>query len=507
MKPLDLLEESLQILRSAGAGVLLVYWTGSLPFGISLLWLLRDTGFRWGGELMLRDSLFCAAAFVWMSYWKGTASAMLFSMLAPGTGSAAGWLKRSALQTIFQTIKLFVMPLAMASIVAWPSASLFFRTLALEPVSHVSPLRGGLKRAFVTAGANYQKNAVAFLTVAAFSVIVCLNILVALAILPSLWRILTGYETDWSRLETTGAVFSLFSVAIVMTWLVIDPWLHTYSMLRLSYQNARSDGRDLLRDISRLAAVVVICWLFVPAVRADQQQDLNQAIDRASQDVHYGWMHSASPPEATGFLGQVAKKARDGFAWAGEHIKSAYRSFIYWLRDLFGKQETVTDEAKKGKPHSQGLRWTLALLALLICGAIIALFLRSGRAKVISNQAAAVLPAADVFNEKLLPSDVRQDEWLRVAFEYLANNQTRLAARAFYLANLSYLGERSLLSLALWKSNRIYERELARQPRAGEISAAFATANGLYERAWYGMRELGAEQMETLKGSAEQLRA
>jgi hypothetical protein len=496
MKPLDLLEEALQILRSGGSGVLLVYWTGALPFGMALLWLLRDAGFRWGGELMLRDSLICAAAFVWMSYWKSAASGMIFSLLAPDTRTADGWLRRAAVQTIFQTMKLFVMPLAVASIVGWPAGSLFFRTLALETVS--------VKQAFSAAVTGYQKNAVAFLTVAAFAVIIFLNILAALAILPSLWRMLTGYETDWSRLATTGAVFSLFSVAMVMTWLVIDPWLQTYSMLRVFYQNARSDGRDLLREISRLAAVVLICCLFAPGVKADQQQDLNHAIEHASQDVHYGWIHPAPAPSVSG----LAKQVHDGLAWAGEQMKKAYRSFVHWLRDLFGKQETVTDEAKKGKPQSQGLRWTLGLLAVLICSAIIALFLRSGRAKVVRASAdAAVAPTADVFDEQLLASDVKQDEWLRLALEYLAKNETRLAARAFYLANLSYLGERSLLSLALWKSNRMYERELARQPRAGEMAGAFAAVNRLYERAWFGMRELGAEQMEMLKGSAERLRA
>jgi len=293
-------------------------------------------------------------------------------------------------------------------------------------------------------------------------------------------------------------------VAVMVTWLVIDPWLQAYSVLRVFYQNARQDGRDLLRDISRLAAVVLLCCLFVPTVRADQREDLNKGIERASQDIHYGWMHPAPEAGASG----LAKQVRDGFAWAGEKVKSAYRSFVYWLRDLFGKQDTVTDERKKSKPRSQELRWTLGLLALLICGAIIALFLRSGRAKAVRASAnAALSPVADVFDEQLLASDVKQDEWLRLAFEYLAKNETRLAARAFYLANLSYLGERSLLALALWNSNKVYERELSRQPRAGEISGAFAAVNRLYERAWFGMRELGAEQMEMLKGEAERLRA
>jgi hypothetical protein len=39
------------------------------------------------------------------------------------------------------------------------------------------------------------------------------------------------------------------------------------------------------------------------------------------------------------------------------------------------------------------------------------------------------------------------------------------------------------------------------------MAGAFAAVNRLYERAWFGMRELGAEQMEMLKGSAERLRA
>ena len=508
-RSLELLEESLQILRTGGASILLLYWTGALPFAISLLWLLRDTGFNWGGPLLFRYSLICAVTFIWMSYWKSAAARNTLLLLTPASTSSANWHQCAAIQAIFQTFKLFVMPFAITSLLAWPAASSFFRTLSLEPISSARPIRNGLARAFSTATMRYAENAVAFLTVAGFAIIIFLNVLITLAISPYLWKVLTGIETDWSRFQNPGVIFSLFTVAAIATWLLIDPWLQTYSVLRVFYQNARSDGRDLLRDITRLAAIILFCLMVIPAhAQTNQQKTLDNAIDHASQDVNYGWLRPAASNAEQGFLGELAQKVRDTLTWMGHQISRAYRSFMHWVDEVFRPRELPNDDGKKIKPHSQELRWTLALLAILICGAIIALFMRGVKTKGIkqTEAAAAAAPEADVLNEQLLPSEVNHEEWLRLAFQYLSNNQTRLAARAFYLANLSYLGTQSMLSLALWKSNRLYERELARQPKAAELNTAFAACNRLYERAWYGMRELGAEQIDILKGSVACLR-
>lgn len=509
-RPVELLEESLQLLRGAATPVLLEYWTGSLPFAIALLWIERDAGHAWGSPLLLRDSLCCAFAFVWLNYWRSRASVRLFSILSPGAEHSAGWFQRASLQLIFQTLKLLVMPFAAASILAWPAASAFFRTLTLEPISGERAIRGAFQRALASARWHYAENALAFLAIAALAFVAWLNLTFAIGSAPFLWKLLTGYETDWSRLA--GATFlSLLSISAAGAWLLLDPWIQTYCLLRVFYQNARTDGRDLLRNIARLAAVALFCVLsLTPTLRAEQppnQQSLNQSIERASQDREYAWLRPDDNSAQQGFLNDLAKKANDGIHATGRWFNHWYQALLYWLRELLHTNNPNVDEKHKIAPPISELRWMLAIAGILICGIIVALFLRRPkRAQVTDGAAAPNAAQADVLNEQILPSDVSQEEWLRLAGEYLASGQTRLAARAFYLANLSYLGSNNLLSLSLSKSNSLYERELKRQPNSARSLAAFSAANRLYERAWYGMRELAADQMDALQTAVAQLR-
>lgn len=510
-RPLELLEESLQILRSAAAPVLLRHWGGTVPFGIALLLLLHDTGLSWGRTLLLRDSLLCAATFVWMSYWKSRSARIIYAQLSPGTDVAVASYNRASLQVVFQTLKLFVLPLAAASLLAWPVASSFFRSLALEPASELPnwqrrPIRAAFQRAFAAAGQRYVENALAFLCISALAVVTCLNITALLFLIPSLWKMLTGYETDWSRMQNP-TLLGMLAVAAVATWLLIDPWIQTYCVLRVFYRNARSDGRDLLREIARLAATVLVCVLAVPGARAAQADSLKQAIDHAAQSEDYGWLRPPDTKAEKGFLADIRNKVGARMKAVQDGMQDLYRRFDYWLRNLLNHNQQNFENKPLTKRPGLELRWILGVMAVLICGVIIALFIRTRSPRILDPAPAPTAAvAADVMNEEILPSDVNHEEWLRLASEYLENNQTRLAARAFYLANLSFLGQLSLLNLSLTKSNKLYERELARQPKSAALTAPFAACNRLYERAWYGMRELGTDQVELLKGAADQLR-
>jgi hypothetical protein len=380
-----------------------------------------------------------------------------------------------------------VLPFAIASLLGWPGASAFFRTLTIDT---------GFRRAFAAASERYAENLLSFAVIASLTLVAYVNIFIVFLAVPAIWKTLTGYETDWSRMAMADAT-GLFTVAGLATWLAVDPWIQTYCVLRVFYRNARSDGRDLMRDIGRLAALLLICLL--PLKAADQpQQRLDQSIQHVAASSDYAWLRLDKDPDKN-FLIDLAQKMQDSFSRAKSWVGVAWNRL---MRALTGDEQQTRD-GKPASAHTQQLRWTLGLLAVVICGGIVALFFRR-RAR---SEPVGVEPMrADVLDEHILPNEVRQEEWLRQAFAYLSNNETRLAARAFYLANLSYLGAQSLLSLSFSKSNRFYERELARQPKSKALLPAFVEGNRLYERSWYGMRELGEEQVEALKHSVTQLR-
>ena len=98
----------------------------------------------------------------------------------------------------------------------------------------------------------------------------------------------------------------------------------------------------------------------------------------------------------------------------------------------------------------------------------------------------------DLASEDIVATQLHEDEWLRLAREQIGKGEERLAVRALFLATLANLGDRGLLKIARFKSNRDYRSELAMRGRnLGELRSAFDENTTLFERVWYGMHRLG----------------
>jgi hypothetical protein len=116
-------------------------------------------------------------------------------------------------------------------------------------------------------------------------------------------------------------------------------------------------------------------------------------------------------------------------------------------------------------------------------------------------------PKADLSDENLLASEIPGDEWLQLARDYIRGGELRLAIRAMHLSNLASLGQRQLIVVTRWKSNRLYERELQMRSRAHTLCEAFASSNRDYERAWFGLHEVTREQIEKFEERLQAIRA
>ena len=81
-------------------------------------------------------------------------------------------------------------------------------------------------------------------------------------------------------------------------------------------------------------------------------------------------------------------------------------------------------------------------------------------------QTEAIQTLPDITDESVGADQLPEDGWTKMAHELLARGEFRLALRAFYLASLAHLAERNLISLARFKSNHDYERELTRRAHA-----------------------------------------
>jgi hypothetical protein len=67
----------------------------------------------------------------------------------------------------------------------------------------------------------------------------------------------------------------------------------------------------------------------------------------------------------------------------------------------------------------------------------------------------------------------------------------RLALRALYLASLAHLARQGIVTIAKYKSNHDYEKELKRRAaESSELISAFSDNITTFENIWYGMHDI-----------------
>ena len=119
-----------------------------------------------------------------------------------------------------------------------------------------------------------------------------------------------------------------------------------------------------------------------------------------------------------------------------------------------------------------------------------------------------IQPVPDLADENVRADQLPEDGWTKLARELLERGEFRLAMRAFYLASLAHLAERDLISIARFKSNREYERELHRRAHSfPELLAVFSDNISVFERIWYGTHEASGELVHQFAASVEKMKA
>jgi hypothetical protein len=93
----------------------------------------------------------------------------------------------------------------------------------------------------------------------------------------------------------------------------------------------------------------------------------------------------------------------------------------------------------------------------------------------------------DLTDEATTPDQLPEDEWFALAASMRARGELRLALRAMFLGMLARLAREGWIVPHPGKSNRDYQRELARRGPAEEPLLRAVQDNVLlFEGAWYG---------------------
>jgi hypothetical protein len=533
----DLIEEATHLLRTAPAATLAVYYLGAIPFVLGLLFFWADMSRSpLAPQHLAGGSFGVAALFFWMKFWQAVfarrvrAQAARENFLPPGFRRCA---RIFFTQAIIQPSGLFVLPLALLPVLPFPWAYVFYQNISALDDDGEAGTAALIKKSWRQAKLWPMQNHAGLTVMFAFAFCVFLNWATVGLTLPQLCKMLFGVESDFTKSPFTMLNTTFFAAMFGLTYLCVDPILKTIYALRCFYGDSLESGEDLKAELKpfinasvKTAAAIFIFFAIFSATSASAEStnalaapvisqsisppDLDHAINQTIHERKYVWrMPRTQVVAQDAGQGIIAKF----FHKVGDLIRDAARTVVDWLEKLLRK---LFHHAPHVQSPSSGYGWIMSLqillygLAAAAIAALVIFLMRVWRNRLRPQTVASepIQPVPDLADENVRADQLPEDGWTKLGRELLERGEFRLAMRAFYLAGLAQLAARNLISIARFKSNREYERELRRRAHSfPNLLAVFGESISVFERVWYGTHEASGELVHEFSASVEKLKA
>lgn len=522
---LELVEEAYHLLRSASPGDFLLYYVGAVPFVMMAYFFWADMGVAVTARQDLPWLSFATAlSYFWMKGWQAAFCRRLWLRLTPASG-AAGW-RSLAAQVLLHAFTLPALLLGLVFVVPFGWIYAFFHNVAVLGGTRDygnAPLRGLCAAAGRHTHHAWGQNHVVILVLLVIGQLVWLNIVVTAAVVPLLVSVLFGIPSVFTENTASTLLNSTFLFGtLLVAWLVVSPLVKAVYVLRCFRAEAETTGDDLLSRLRtardrRLAsrsqpvpaAVLVVLAALASAPSSGRSQEpaavsppeagraevLDRAIHQTLESRIYEWrlpQGDMSTENEAGLLTRIE-------LW----IEKQWEQLQRWWNRLWNKDEPAArplSDAAPSQVSGQGIAVGLLVVTagLLVWLAWVALRRYRGPEKHDPGDA-SLDGVPDLESEDIVASQLPENEWARLAREKFQAGDYRLAVRAWFLATLAHLGERGLVSVARWKSNKDYQKEVRLRARGlGQTLPldAFEGNLTLFERVWYGRHLLTAEEAE-----------
>lgn len=539
---LDLIEEAVYLVRRLPAAVLVLYYAGAVPFVLIFLYFWADMS---QGPLtnarIAEAALGVAGGYLWMKFWQTFYACRVREWLTGSERSkwTPGRIWRVlAGQAFIQSWGILVKCLALVIPFFFAPVYAFF-SIATVDGARYGGVRKLMSRAFSHARSGGREVYVQVLLLLVFGVFIFLNIITLILFLPYLLQVLFAIDTEFMRAGWSAGNSTFFAAAAGLTYLALDPLLKGTFILRSYYRDARNTGEDLKVDLKRetgrksasapLATLLLFACLLggvlSPATaqaagsretEATEEgisgEELDSRIERVLTKREYDWRlpRPGAEEEEEGvlrtFVEAVGRWVHELWVTVGTAVGAA----LTWLGEKFfgGGRDPVDQRAPVD--WAQGLRVFVFIAALVTLGLILLLAWQTWRRRrqiTLRATAEPLRARPDLKDEDVTADALPVDEWSRMAAEFKAKGEIRLALRAYYMASLAALAERQLVVLAKAKSNREYRQELARRAhdQTGRIEA-FDHNCRVYEEAWYGMHSVNEDILSNFEANQERIR-
>lgn len=536
---IDLMEQSVSVLRRAPAPVLASYFIGTLPFILGLLYFWTDMSRSPFAQRHLPEAAVgMVVLYAWMKAWQGAFAARLMAHLA-GDPAPQFTLPRAArmtaVQAAWQPFSLFALPIALILFLPFGWVYAWFHNLSVTGDGEEAGFREPARKAWSMASLWSTQNHTAIALCWLLWGVVYLNIATLFAFLPEVIRMLTGVESAFTMSGASLMNTTFYAVVAGVTHLCVNPMIKAVYVLRCFWGESLHSGADLkaeLNSVQRestgsrvalaLVAALLCCLASSPGSAAEiakgpasieskvSPKDLSNSIERVINKREYQWRTPRSKDDINqdrGAIVEFLQGIRDWVVKVTKPLRDLWVQFRDWLRRLMNPDRS--DEVP-GRAALTEEQTTLLLILLAVASVVLGLFLwrvwrRKKQTAEVLAQPVAVLP--DLKDENLVATQLPEEEWQALAADFMAKGELRLAMRALYMASLAFLAGRSLITIARFKSNRDYQRELLRRAREKEpLLQAFSENVSLFERSWYGAHEVTRQLMETFDINHDRIR-
>jgi len=511
---IPLLEEAVHILRRAPRTALVCHVLGAVPFALALLLFWNDVNNAHTSDATVgRESVVLALLLVWMNCWRAIFAGRLRRQLTASTDTPWTWGRTWNLvagQAFLGATKLVMLPLSLLTIFGFAWTVAFYRSATavadrgdLDPVQLIT-------RARQMAGFDRRQSWLILPIIGFLWLLFTANLGLALALLPQLIHTLTGYESQFSRSGGYYIFTPLFLWStLAISWMIFDPFIQAVYCLRSFYGDSVTSGEDIRAGLRMLTSMAAMLLVLLPlhAFADVPPQQLEQSVRRAMQSSEYDWRLPApvqAAPHNLPWLVRVTDRLIDGLRSIFHAIGKAIGAIFDWLRKLL----EIAGGSQTGALPKTGLHWSLYLLiALVLCAAGWIVWRRRWFVRARLKPTAPALEAVRLDAEDLTADRLPEDGWLELAARMMREENFRLALRAYYLANLAWLGRSEFLTIHSGKTNREYELELRRKARgSAEARQLFAANVGAFERAWYGLHAVSADDAGEFRGRIESIK-
>jgi len=498
---IPLLEEAVHLLRRTPRSTLVCHTIGSMPFALALLIFWNDVNNPHTTDAAVgRDSVILALLLVWMNCWRAIFAGRLRRQLSATPDVPWTWRHLWNLvagQAFLGATKLVALPLSLLTIFGFSWTVAFYRSAtALADRGDLDPtqLMAAARR---LAGFDRRQSWFLLPIIGFLWLIFTANLALALAILPQLIHTLTGYESQFSRSGGYYIFTPLFFWAtLAISWMIFDPFTQAVYCLHSFYGESASTGEDVRAGLRILTTTAALLLVLLPlhAFANVPPPQLEQSVRQAMQSSEYDWRLPAraeAAPQGVPWLIRVTDKLIDGLKSIFHAIGKAIGAFFEWLRKLL---QIAGGQQREGALPVSGLHRSLyVLIALVLLVAGLIAWRRRWFVRKRPQAPAPALAAVRLDAEDLTADRLPEDGWLELAARMIAEGNFRLALRAYYLANLAWLGRNQFITIDTGKTNREYELELRRRARAfADARREFAVNIVAFERAWYGQHEVSA---------------